>query len=179
MIGTMGGGEGPWTGKPSTPKQKRKPAYALHTRVDQSKIPGAGLGLFMQETAKRNDRVAIYSGDLLTKEDAEKSTSKYIMQVGPHYLDGEKVHHAVGRYINYAPAARANARIRARSKPMWDEQKQRWWVSIKATKTMRPNEEITIPYGQAYRGLPRSNPTPKPMMIACVLFVYVISAKMS
>ena len=145
--------------------QKRQACHALHTRVDNSKIPGAGLGLFMQETAKKNERVAIYSGDLLTKEEADRSGSKYIMQVGPYYLDGEKTHHAAGRYINYAPSAEANARIRARSKPIWDDKKKRWWVSIKATKTILPTQEIKMPYGQAYKGLSYIKKKPKPAMM--------------
>ena len=170
MIGTQGGGDGPWRGIPSTPAQKRQKAYALHTRVEKSQIPGAGLGLVMQERAKRDERVAIYSGDLFTKEQAEASNSKYIMQIGPYYLDGEKVHHAAGRYVNYAPAAEANARIRAGTKPTWDDKNKRWWVSIKATKTIKPNEEITMPYGQAYKGLscnkqPDPKQKPKPAMM--------------
>ena len=49
LIGTHGGGDGEWTGIPSTPKQKRQKAYTLHTTVKQSKIPGAGLGLVMRQ----------------------------------------------------------------------------------------------------------------------------------
>ena len=79
MIGTHDGGDGPWLGIPSTPKQKRQPGYALHTTIKPSKIDGAGLGLFMLERAKKDDRVAIYSGRLITKEEADRSTSKYIV----------------------------------------------------------------------------------------------------
>jgi hypothetical protein len=154
LIGTQGGGEGPWIGVPSTPTQKRGKAYALHTRVEKSKIPGAGLGLFMQEKARPNDRVAIYSGKLLTKEQADQSASKYIVQVGKYYLDGEDTSSAVGRYVNYAPAQDANARLRAGTKPTWDERRQRWWISIRATKNIGPNEEIRMSYGQTYKGLP-------------------------
>ena len=82
MVGTHGGGDGPWLGIPSTPKQKRSPAYALHTRVQPSGIEGAGLGLYMLEKAKAEERVAIYSGELLTKEQADRSSSKYIVKVG-------------------------------------------------------------------------------------------------
>ena len=142
-------------GIPSTPKQKRTPAYALHTRVQPSKIDGAGLGLFMLEKAKAEDRVAIYSGDLLTKEQADSSNSKYIVQIGKYYLDGRCTTHAVGRYANYAPAGKANARLRAGTKPTWDPVKRRWWISIRAKKNIKPGEEIKIPYGQAYKGLPK------------------------
>ena len=120
LVGTHGGGDGPWTGAPSTPKQKRQQAYALHTTVKQSQIPGAGLGLFMLEKAKADERVAVYSGDLLTKEQADASSSKYIVQVGSYFLDGKDVKHAVGRYVNYATYDKANARLRAGTKPTWD-----------------------------------------------------------
>ena len=163
MVGTHGGGDGPWLGIPSTPKQKRSQAYALHTRVQPSKIDGAGLGLFMLEKAKAEDRVAIYSGILLTKEQADCSTSKYIVKIGKYYLDGECTSQAVGRYVNYALANKANARLRAGTKPTWDPLRRRWWISIRAKKTIKPNEEIKIPYGQAYKGLPKKKAT-KPMM---------------
>ena len=163
MVGTHGGGDGPWVGIPSTPKQKRSQAYALHTRVQPSKIDDAGLGLFMLERAKAEERVAIYSGDLLTKEQADRSTSKYIVKVGKYYLDGRCTSHAVGRYVNYAPAKDANARLRAGTKPTWDPIRRRWWISIRAKRPIKPGEEIRMPYGQAYKGLPKKTVV-KPMM---------------
>ena len=119
----------------------------LHTRVEESKIPGAGLGLVLLEKARPEERVATYSGDLLTKEQADASTSKYIVQIGKYYLDGKNVKHAVGRYVNYAPYDKANARLRAGNKPTWDPVKKTWWISIKAKKNIKPGTEITIPYG--------------------------------
>ena len=115
----------------------------------------------MLERAKKDDRVAIYSGRLITKEEADRSTSKYIVQIGKYFLDGENTEHANGRYANYAPSKDTNARVRAGTKPQWDPIKKRWWVSIRATKTIGPNREVKIPYGRAYKGLPKK---PKPMM---------------
>ena len=165
LIGTHGGGDGEWTGIPSTPKQKRQKAYAIHTTVKQSKIPGAGLGLFTLEKAKPEERVAIYSGDMLTQEQADASDSKYIVQVGKYFLDGVNTMHTVGRYVNYAPYNKANARLRAGTKPTWDVEKKRWWVSIRAKKNIKPDEELTMPYGQAYKGLTQQSKKPAPAMM--------------
>ena len=115
----------------------------------------------MLEKAKAEERVAIYSGELLTKEQADRSSSKYIVKVGKYYLDGRCTTHAVGRYANYAPADKANARLRAGTKPTWDPIKRRWWISIRAKKTIKPGDEIKIPYGQAYKGLPKRKQTKK------------------
>ena len=46
----------------------------------------------------------------------------------------------------------------------WDAEKGRWWISIKATKTIKPNEEVKIPYGQAYKGLPGRKTKAAPAM---------------
>ena len=72
LIGTRGGGTAgvQWDGTPSTARQKSTPRYALHTIVKRSTIPNAGLGLFMEEEAKRGERVARYSGDVLDAHQA-------------------------------------------------------------------------------------------------------------
>ena len=153
-IGTHGGGDGPWQGVPSTPKQKRQSAYALHTRVQESTIPNAGLGLFMLERARKKERVAVYSGTLLTKEEAAVSNSMYIIEVNKNqFLDGQDIAHAAGRYINYAPYSESNAVMGAGKSPSWDDVKKRWWVSIFARKGIPAGEEIKMPYGPAYKGL--------------------------
>ena len=154
-IGTHGGGDGPWQGVPSTPKQKRQSAYALHTRVQESTIPNAGLGLFMLERARKKERVAVYSGTLLTKEEAAASNSMYIIEVNKNqqFLDGQDIAHAAGRYINYAPYSESNAVMGAGKSPSWDDVKKRWWVSIFARKGIPAGEEIKMPYGSAYKGL--------------------------
>ena len=87
-IGTEGGGdsEQPWDGQPSTSAQKTLPRYALHTIVKRSTIPGAGLGLFLQEDAKKGDRVARYSGDRLDAYEASISNSRYLFQVNKNCL---------------------------------------------------------------------------------------------
>ena len=56
-------------------------------------------------------------------------------------------------------------RLRAKSKPKWDPVQKRWWISIKAKKNIKPGAEITIPYGQAHKGLPKAQWKVKPMMM--------------
>ena len=137
---------------PSTSKQKRQSGYALHTEVRESKIPGAGLGLFTLEKVRPRERVAIYEGKLLTKEQMLASKSKYIVQVNDkQYLDGADTKYAVGRYANYATYKHTNANLAAGTKPNWNAKKKVWWISIIAKKNIKPNVEIKIPYGKRYK----------------------------
>lgn len=93
MIVTVGGGDGPWKGIPSTAKQKLQHRYALYTRVDKSKIPGAGLELFMlEDDAATGDPVTVHSGTPLTAVEAAMSQSRYLFEVNKNlFLDAENL----------------------------------------------------------------------------------------
>ena len=84
-------------------KAARKPAKPLHLTkvgtepivefkrfvVKESSIAGAGKGLFLMEAAKDGEKIARYSGRLLSKAEAEASESDYIVQVTTSkFLDG-------------------------------------------------------------------------------------------
>ena len=48
----------------------------------------------MLEKAKKEERIAIYSGDMISEADARRSNSKYIVKVTKYYLDAEHPKHA-------------------------------------------------------------------------------------
>ena len=138
---------------PSTKRQRRQPGYALKTEVRQSTIPGAGDGLFMLETAKKGDRVAVYFGDRLTAEQAKNRDSDYIVKVNKNlYLDARDVLESnKGRYVNHGgPGYTNNARLGSGRTPATCRRTGRPWISIIAQKTIKPGDEIFMPYGKGW-----------------------------
>ena len=71
--------------------------------VKASTVPGAGEGLFLLQSAKKGDRVALYSGDLHLHGAHANSSSVYLLQVNKTaVLDAADDRHAAGRKINCA-----------------------------------------------------------------------------
>ena len=167
LIGTEGGGdnEQPWDGQPSTAAQKSLPRYALHTIVKKSTISGAGLGLFLQENAKKGERVARYSGKKLDAHEASISNSKYLFQVNKNlFLDAEDPRHTIGRYAN-CNTGHNNATFGAGRSATYDHIRKQWWISIYATKNIKAGDEILVPYSAAYK-LPKNQISAAPAMAA-------------
>ena len=138
---------------PSTKKQRRQPGYALKTEVRTSNIPGAGKGLFMLETARKGDRVATYVGEVLTPEQAKDADSDYIVKVNSKvYLDAKNVvKDNQGRYVNYGgPGLTNNARLGSGRTYTVCKKTGRPYISIIATKTIQPREEVRMPYGRGW-----------------------------
>lgn len=159
LIGTEGGGDesGPWDGQPSTKQQKAKSGYALRTIVKESSITGAGLGLVLQEDAKAGDRVAIYSGDMMTAVQMQASASMYMMCVNANtYLDGKNTSHAAGRYINDGGKSGVtnNCKFAARTYANYDEAKGRFWISVVANRNIAAGTELFVAYGARYKWPP-------------------------
>ena len=157
--------------KVSSKAEKRLPGYVLNTVVRPSTIPGAGLGLFLLETAHKNDRVAKYSGELISKEEAHrrhKNGNCYIMQINKRQaLDASKDPQFKGKRINSGgrEAWRNNARIRCNGSYQICPTTGRKWVSIKADKTIPPYSEIFMPYGTSWKWQsPQKDNNPAPAM---------------
>jgi len=139
-----------WT---STAEQRKQPAYALNTTVQKSTIPGAGNGLFMREKAVQGDRIAIYAGKVLTAIEASKSSSQYIVQIAKDkFLDASEVLGRNGRYINHSgPGSKSNAKISASRRLFTDPKTGQPYVSIFATRTIKPGEEVLMHYGKGWK----------------------------
>ena len=127
------------------------------TLVTVSNIPSAGLGLFLLESVKEGERIAIYSGEVLNKTQMLKSDSKYLLKIsGNVFLDAQDVHHCRGRYINCGRNSRltVNARFSASRKCSYDSASNTNWVSVFATTAIKASEkeavEILVDYGNEY-----------------------------
>ena len=129
----------------------------LRTEVRQSTIPNAGLGLFLMENAKEGDRVAIFSGDVLTAQQSSKSSSAYRLQINKNtILDARNKNHAVGRYMNDGPRANrpANVRYSAARCPSTCKQTGRKYVSVFAKHNIKVGingTELLLCYGRSYK----------------------------
>ena len=97
-----------------TPRPSSRPKKV---RIGPSQIQGAGLGLFLTEGADKNEWIARYSGDPLTKaECGKRRCSHYRLQVHKNlYLDAADKKHFEGRFINDARGSKfkTNARFAA------------------------------------------------------------------
>ena len=113
-----------------------------------------GLGLFMSEKAKRNDRLARYYGELIGPAEANRrraAGAQYIVRVNSNqYIDGEGYPQQHGRYANDG-GRKNNAHIGTSINKC--ESTGTHWVSILARKSIKAGHEVYVPYGRNY---PRS-----------------------
>ena len=145
-----------------TPARKRGPkkrmpapsACPKSIRVAPSKIPGAGLGLYLMEAAKEKEWIARYSGEPLTKMECDRRRhSHYRVQVHKNlYLDAEDPCHFEGRYINDARHSqyKTNARFAAGYGFNICASTGYVWVRIYATRAIKAGEELFIDYGKDF-----------------------------
>ena len=107
----------------------------------------------MLETARKGDRVAAYFGETLTADEAKARDSDYIVKVNKNlYLDAKDVvEDNKGRYVNYGgPGYINNARLGSGTTTAVCKKSGRPWISIKATRTIKPGTEILMPYGKGW-----------------------------
>ena len=111
-----------------------------------------GRGLFTKIPRKRGDTICNYDGNHLSAEELDlrypinssKELSTYVLQVTKNlFLDARSTQSCVGRYINSCDSNKGicNARFSVYKKQ----------VTIKATKNIKPNEQIFIAYGPNYK----------------------------
>ena len=136
--------------------------------IKQSTIKEAGRGLFLKEKAENGEEIARYSGKLLTKEQAMKSGSEYIIRVTDNqYLCAEADDEWEGKYINCARKAgkKVNARFQANGKCNFCEVSKKHYLKVYAVGRIMPEEEAWADYNNAYwrneKGELEQLPTPK------------------
>ena len=124
-----------------------------------SNISGAGLGLFLLENAKKGERIAVYSGEELNKIQANKSDSKYLLEVSKNViLDARGCRHCDGKYINCGSKTRLtiNARFSSCTSYNFNKELNLKWISIFATCDIQASKsecvEILVNYGTKYWG---------------------------
>lgn len=125
------------------------------------------MGLFLLEDAEKGDRVALYTGDVLTEAEARKSKSGYLLRISKKcVLDARDPSHDKGRYINCGVMAKrtVNVAFGAARYPNTCRETGRKYVSVRATQKIKADTELLANYGRAYwakGGFNRSGKRPK------------------
>jgi hypothetical protein len=115
-------------------------------RVAQSRIPGAGLGLFTEKPVSRGDDITKYTGTVVVSHDPDYGNA-YALQIKKHpptFIDARRTNEpGLGRWAN-ANRGRGgnNAQLVYNSRARI--------ATVRATKAISPKTEITVPYGADY-----------------------------
>ena len=123
--------------------------------VKKSSIANAGDGLFLLEPAKKGESVALYSGAVIDDVDAEKSKSRYLLQVRTNVvLDATDPRHKEGRMINCARKSgkEANCRFQSDQKYHLCPASGIAYVHVYAMRDIDAEEELLVDYQDYYWG---------------------------
>jgi SET domain-containing protein len=97
-----------------------------------------GLGLFALRPIQKGKRIIEYTGDIITNEEADRRTGKYLFELDEKRTVDGKSRTNTARYINHS--CRPNAEGLTTGSRIW----------IWALKDIKEGEEITINYGKDY-----------------------------
>ncbi|KAG7381344.1 hypothetical protein PHYPSEUDO_006189 [Phytophthora pseudosyringae] len=114
--------------------------------VRDSKIPGAGKGLFATRPHARGSTIGEYSGEVLPNEEAWKLKDKsYLMKLGDGvYVDALNCPDVLARYINDCRGHRGGFNVHFQKRP--EDGK----ADVVAMRDIRPGEELYVNYGRLY-----------------------------
>ena len=124
--------------------------------VRSSLIPHVGLGLFATTHIVKGERITKYSDRLVPTEVARKTRIPYILYVNKRFcLDVTGDGNMADKYINDGSKSRfpVNARFGVSLRFYVCKESGRLYVSIFATKLIRPNNEILSCYGSSVEWL--------------------------
>ena len=117
--------------------------------MKKSEIAGAGFGLFTTKPFKKNQKIADYTGENLSRAAIERrypgnTRGEYVLCDGnrptSRCVDGRKTNSGAARFANDSRGTnkRNNARFLQRG------------FGIKATQNISPGREILVSYGRDY-----------------------------
>ncbi|POM73048.1 Hypothetical protein PHPALM_10140 [Phytophthora palmivora] len=114
--------------------------------VRDSKIPGAGKGLFATKHYARGSTICEYSGVVLPNEAALKLKDKsYLMKLGNGvYVDALHCPDVLARYINDCRGHRGGFNVHFQKRP--EDGK----ADVVAMRDIQPGEELYVNYGRLY-----------------------------
>lgn len=121
-------------------------------QIRPSNITVAGVGLFTDATIKKGDIVAKYTGKILTdkqvsKLDSTHESARYLFCVRANRtIDGYADNRSLIRYINDATGPIRAKGLRNNCKFEIRED----WPYVIATRNIKANEELFVPYGKDY-----------------------------
>ncbi len=104
-----------------------------------------GLGLFATVPMRKGDVIVEYTGERiptrLAQEIDRRRANKYLFEIDRHWTIDGSARDNVARYVNHACKPNAEAEL------------VRGRMLFRATKRIRPGEEITIDYGEEHMQL--------------------------
>lgn len=125
---------------------RAEPVAENGLEVRESKIPGAGKGLFATRLHERSSTICEYSGVVLPNEVAWKLHDKsYLMKIGDNvYVDALKCPDVLARYINDCRGRRGGFNVHFVKRP------EDGRADVVAMRDIQPGEELYVNYGRLY-----------------------------
>jgi hypothetical protein len=119
--------------------------------VRPSTLPGAGLGLFAYKTFRPKEKVADYSGKLVSARKAKRSQYAIAWKQGK-WVDASSSQDPVGRYANTCRGADKKAkRCKGNNVKIKRDFRRRTIVLRAGKKKIKRGEEIFNTYGSGFR----------------------------
>jgi hypothetical protein len=126
--------------------------------IQPSSIRGAGQGFFLVESVEEGERIAVYSGQLRTKSEADISNSEYIVKISSTvFLDAiDKNEKGKGKFINCGRKSKRkiNAELASHTVCNYNKKWDMNWISVYSTCRIIASPlnpvEIFIDYGKDY-----------------------------
>jgi len=109
-----------------------------NSKLYQVKQSSAGLGLFATKPFKKGDFIIEYTGEIISREEADRRGGKYLFETSSRRVIDGKGRENVARYINHS------------CKPNCEPDVKGGRVKIYAIKKIAPGEEFTYDYGEEY-----------------------------
>lgn len=138
------------------------PYCALHTRkilglkVDKSRLPGAGLGLFATKTFLPNEFIVEYTGERLSRRQMKhlpKSRNcDYVFEISNNSYVDAKDRGSVARYMNdpIPNGLKPNVQFNTYHEDCPNHLSYGGRVGVEATQQINPGEELLVNYGPSY-----------------------------
>ena len=116
----------------------------------KSNLPGAGLGLFTAIDIFKDETIAIFTGEKLSNEEANKRATAgndqyFISLLDGGILDSKKVE-CFAKYANDAKGS-PTLNLKNNAKITIDDTNQ---ICLQATKKIKASDEILVSYGKRY-----------------------------
>ncbi|HEY4502257.1 MAG TPA: SET domain-containing protein [Candidatus Paceibacterota bacterium] len=108
------------------------------TKKVKVKRSQAGLGLFADESIKKNDFIIEYTGEIISQDEADQRGGKYLFELSSRrYIDG-KSRKNIARYINHSCNPNCETDIVGGR------------VYVYARRTIQKDDELHYDYGKEY-----------------------------
>ena len=102
------------------------------------KRSSAGLGLFADEDIKKGEFVIEYTGDMLTRDEADRKGGKYLFEISSRRVVDGSGRSNIARYINHS------------CKPNCEVEIKRGKILIYSIRNIKSGDELNYDYGKEY-----------------------------